>query len=285
MDTSDADAISSDILENRVAYVDGEKIVGSMPNNGTINIVIDGISNKVVDLTSYQGYIEGGTISLDNTIDDEVDEQATLIEQLLQDINDLPTNDGGGDNGKPTLFTPTISFTESSGVLTITDTANGNFTNEYKLYNSLTNSYLATLPTKKETLSNYVTLNETTEYRIKAIANGFNDSEYSAPFVWHYYETLDGTPGLTYSISGSYATCTGVGSSTDSEIVVASQYDGKNVTKVGGFDSSATNVTKITLPGTVTSTSGSNVIYQMPNIEELVIDCPRTFTANSNSIN
>lgn len=61
VDTSDADAVAANILLNKTAYVNGNKVIGGMANNGAINEVID------TDTTSYSvpaGYTSGGTVSL-----------------------------------------------------------------------------------------------------------------------------------------------------------------------------------------------------------------------------
>jgi hypothetical protein len=67
---------------------DGEVVTGSMSNNGSISSTMDGISTK--SITVPAGYTSGGTVSLDDTIDTEVDEQADLIEQLITAIDGLP---------------------------------------------------------------------------------------------------------------------------------------------------------------------------------------------------
>lgn len=66
--TSDANATASQILAGATAYVDGIKVTGSMPNNGSVSKTIDGMTTASAVIPS--GYTSGGTISLTSDIED-----------------------------------------------------------------------------------------------------------------------------------------------------------------------------------------------------------------------
>lgn len=66
--TSDADAVAANILDSKTAYVNGEKVVGTMPNNGAISKTIDGLSTTSATIPA--GYTTGGTVSLTGDIEE-----------------------------------------------------------------------------------------------------------------------------------------------------------------------------------------------------------------------
>lgn len=67
IDTTDADATAANLLDGKFMYVDGQKIEGSMPNNGSTSKSIDGLTSTSVSIP--MGYTSGGTVSLTGDIE------------------------------------------------------------------------------------------------------------------------------------------------------------------------------------------------------------------------
>lgn len=88
---------------------EGNVITGSMANNGTITATMDGIDVKSISIP--EGYTSGGTIILDGTIDEEVDEQTGLIAQIKTVANSLPE---AGSSENPSN-TETITLVNNTG--------------------------------------------------------------------------------------------------------------------------------------------------------------------------
>lgn len=64
-DTSDADAVAGEILDTKTAYVNGNKLTGSMPNRGAVTLTIDDVNDE---LAITNGYHDGsGIAKLDAT--------------------------------------------------------------------------------------------------------------------------------------------------------------------------------------------------------------------------
>lgn len=68
VDTVDADAVAANILDSKTAYVNGAKVVGTMPNNGSVTFSLDGLTTASVTIPA--GYTSGGTVSLTSDIED-----------------------------------------------------------------------------------------------------------------------------------------------------------------------------------------------------------------------
>lgn len=66
--TADATATAAQILADKTAYVAGEKVTGTMANNGAISKSIDGLT--VTSASIPAGYTSGGTVSLTTDIED-----------------------------------------------------------------------------------------------------------------------------------------------------------------------------------------------------------------------
>lgn len=76
-DTTDANATASEILSGKTAYVNAQKVTGSMPNRGAVTGVIDEV-DEVYHIPS--GYHDGsGTVAIDST------EQAKIIASNIKD--------------------------------------------------------------------------------------------------------------------------------------------------------------------------------------------------------
>ena len=111
--TNEATAVEL-LAQKQLIDSDGNIITGTMPNNGAISQTMDGINTK--SITIPQGYTSGGSVSLDNTIDNEVTEQADLIAQIKSVVDNLPEAGSGGGGASIDTCTITVSIPEGKRV-------------------------------------------------------------------------------------------------------------------------------------------------------------------------
>ena len=90
LDTSNANATANNILSGKTAFVNNQKVTGTMPNNGAINI-----TPSTSQQTIPAGYTSGGTISaVTSTIDSNI--QAENIKKDIEILGVTGTYEGSG---------------------------------------------------------------------------------------------------------------------------------------------------------------------------------------------
>lgn len=110
-DTSDADASAAEILSTKTAYVNGNKLVGTMTNRGAVTGTI---STKAGEYTVPQGYHDGsGKVSIDST------EQSKIVStNIRQGVTILGVEGSMTGTEDVTAEAPTVTPTASSQVVT-----------------------------------------------------------------------------------------------------------------------------------------------------------------------
>lgn len=182
--------------------------------------------------------------------------------------------ESGASGDLPTLFTPSISFNSGNTILSISDDKNGAFVEGYNLYAN--DNYIVTLTNKSEKLSDYIDHTETLTLKVNAKGNRFNNSDWSNSVTWIYIDIGEGTVGLSYTLSGTYYYCNGIGTATDTDIEISNEVEGLPVLGVGteAFKDNA-NITSVIIPPNVSRIN----YYAFQNCSSL-----KTLTINSLSI-
>lgn len=109
-DTSDADAVAAEILDTKTAYVNGNKVTGTMPNRAGVN---EKITSKEQQISILNGYHDGsGKVSIDPT------EQSKIIASNIKDGVEIlgvqGTYTGEGVTAQAKTATP---YTDKSQVI------------------------------------------------------------------------------------------------------------------------------------------------------------------------
>lgn len=101
-DTSDADATAAEILLNKTAYVNGNKLTGTMPNRGSVT---GNITTKAQQVAIQNGYHDGsGYVEIDST------EQAKIIaDNIKKDITILGVTGTYEGAATPTSAAKTVT--------------------------------------------------------------------------------------------------------------------------------------------------------------------------------
>ena len=101
-DTSDADVTASEILLGKIAYANGNKLTGTMPNNGA---VVGSITTKAQQYTIPSGYHDGsGYVQIDTTEQDKI--IAANIKSGVQILGVTGTYEGESGTGQVKTVTP-----------------------------------------------------------------------------------------------------------------------------------------------------------------------------------
>lgn len=121
-DTSDATAGAGDILSGQTAYVNGNKLTGSMTNNGAVSA---NISTVAGEYTVPNGYHDGsGKVRIDPT------EQAKLIaSNIREDVTILGVT--GTMSGEEGVHAESIAVTPSTSKNTFVPSSGYNYFSQF----------------------------------------------------------------------------------------------------------------------------------------------------------
>ena len=107
--TNDATATDSDVLENKTAYANGQKLYGSLPNKGEANIELTDLTTKTVE----RGYYSGGTAKIADA------ESAKIIPENIKSGVTVLGVEGTLESGPSASYSESVN---SGGGLTATIT-------------------------------------------------------------------------------------------------------------------------------------------------------------------
>ena len=107
--TNDATATDSDVLANKTAYANGQKLSGSLPNKGEANIELTDLTTKTVE----RGYYSGGTAKIADA------ESAKIIPENIKSGVTVLGVEGTLESGSSASYSESVN---SGGGLTATIT-------------------------------------------------------------------------------------------------------------------------------------------------------------------
>lgn len=107
--TNDATATDSDVLANKTAYANGQKLYGSLPNKGEANIELTDLTTKTVE----RGYYSGGTAKIADA------ESAKLIPENIKSGVTVLGVEGTLESGSSASYSESVN---GGGGLTATIT-------------------------------------------------------------------------------------------------------------------------------------------------------------------
>lgn len=182
---------------------------------------------------------------------------------LLQNIA-KPTSDDEGKylqiiNGKvafseqpyisPKLFPPMVSSVTEWGKISISNNSmNGGYKVAFKIYvNGKHVDTTITAGSAEWYFNQYVDGKYTGVVGVSAVADGFLESEVTN----RDYALTTGTYGLSYSVNGSSAVCTGIGSAFAQDIEIGTYYRGVPVREIAASAFEGADISSVKIPESV----------------------------------